>query len=48
MHVHSGFENFETKIADFESRPTVYLVVSRIQDVTLCPMRCLKARLNVL
>lgn len=25
-----------------------YLVMSRIQAVTLCPMRCLKARLKVL
>ena len=49
------FAYFETIIAYFESRAvkmlsfaTIYSVVSRIQALTLCPMRCLKARLKVL
>ena len=46
--MYSGFANFETNFADFESRSADYLSVSRIQAVTLCPMRCLKARLKVL
>ena len=41
--------DFETAFfADFESRDVAYWAVSCIQAVTVCPMRCLKARLKVL
>ena len=48
---HSVFAYFETIFANFESRDvTLWRLysISCIQAVTLCPMRCLKARLKVL
>lgn len=42
------FADFETIIANFESIKPDYLPLLRIHVVTLCPIRCLKARLNVL
>ena len=47
---HSVFVNFESPIVNFESQTFLHndLLASRIHAVTLCPMRCLKARLKVL
>ena len=46
----SVFVNFESPIVNFESQTFLHndLLASRIHAVTLCPMRCLKARLKVL
>jgi hypothetical protein len=38
--MHSGFADFETIFADFETRASEYLTVSRIQAVMDYPMRC--------
>ena len=48
VHWHQGFVNFETIFVYFESRAVNHSAVLRIQAVTVCPIRCLKARLKVL
>ncbi len=46
--LHSDISIFETILSDFESQTADYWAISRIQDVTDFPRRCLKARLKVL